>query len=109
MAHIPSVSLRYIINHVVLPPQLPSSAEPQSVVTEAEDHLLQLTLESLLKLLENLSFEEKAALQVLEKGLRNWIAANAGGRLSTDVLSKWLVEACINGIISVAWDRIEED
>ena len=100
MAPIPLKAIEYIVNHAVLPPQLPTSAESSLVVTEGEKHLLELTLQSVQELYRYGSTNLKPTLAVLEKTLCHWANINAAGHLSTELLTSWLASVEVDGLDS---------
>lgn len=100
MAQISLQSLQYIINHVVLPPQLPSSAESSEVTQLAEQNLLQIVARSVQELLICSSNDEKLAWASLEKTFRHWRIIQHGRTLSTELLVQWLADTRPNGILS---------
>ena len=98
MAPISRESLQYIIHHVVLPPQLPSSAEDVGVTRDGEKQLLQLTLRSIQGLSRGSSNDVKPTLAVLEKTTRHWAVLNAEGNLPSESILKWLADAGKDGL-----------
>lgn len=70
MAQTSPASLKYMINHVVLPPQLPSSAEAIEVIQDGEDHILRLALQSVQELSRCCPDVLKPVLALLRKALR---------------------------------------
>ena len=98
MAQTSSTSLEYIINHVVLPPQLPSSAEAFQVVNNGENDILRLALQSVQELSRYCPDVLKPVLALLEKTLLQWATINASGHLSTNLLMKWLANLEIDGM-----------
>ena len=98
MASASRESLQYVINHVVLPPQLPSSAEDVGLIRDGEKQLFQLTLESMQALSCCSSNSVKPTLAVLEKTIRHWAILNAEGYLSVGSVLKWLADAGKDGL-----------
>lgn len=101
MAPILSAALHYIVNHVVLPPQLPSSVEPVEEVRQGEKNLLRLTLQAVQELSRCGSRQWEPGLAVLEKALCNWATINAAGHLSIEQLMSWLSNVEINGPVQL--------
>ena len=99
MAQISLQSLQYIVNHVILPPQLPSSAESSELTQLAEQYLLQIVLQSVEELAHRSSNDEKRAWASLERTLRHWrVIQGGGGSLATELLIQWLADTRPNGI-----------
>ena len=98
MTPISQASLQYIIHHVVLPPQLPSSAEDVDVTRDGEKQLLQLTLQSIQRLSRRSSNSVKPTLAVLEKTIRHWAVLDAEGNLPAETVLKWLADAEKDGL-----------
>lgn len=100
MAQISLQSLQYVVNHVILPPQLPSSAESSEVIQLGEQYLLQIVLQSVQELSPRSSNHEQPAWASLEQTLRHWRIIQDGGTLSTELLICWLADTRPNGNFS---------
>lgn len=98
MASIPLQSVLYIVNHVVLPPKLPSSAESPGVVRLAEQDLFQLVEQAVQELLRHSPVDEKPLWTVLEKTFRYWSTTHNQNGLLTKRLLKWLSDTGKDGM-----------
>lgn len=97
MAPVSLQSVQYIVNHVVLPPQLPSSAESPNVIRLAEQDLFQLVEQAVQKLLQHSPVDEKPLWTVLKKTFRYWKSTHNQSGLPTKHLLKWLADTDKDG------------
>ena len=97
MAPISLQSVEYIVNHVVLPPQLPSSAESSELIRLAEQDLFQLVKRAIQELLRHSPVDEKPFWIVLEKTFRYWTTIHSQDGLPANLLLRWLSETGKDG------------
>ena len=99
MAAIPLQSVQYIVNHLVLPPQLPSSAEPPKLTRHAEQGLFQLIKHAVQELLHYSPIDEKPVWTVLKKTFRYWgLTQNRKMGLPAELLLTWLADTDKDGM-----------
>ena len=99
MAAILLQSVEYIVNHVVLPPQLPSSAEPPKLIRLAEQGLFQLIKQAVQELLQHSPVDDKPMWTVLEKTFRYWsVTQNRKRGLPAELLLTWLTDTEKDGM-----------
>ncbi|KAL8720734.1 MAG: hypothetical protein Q9225_002434 [Loekoesia sp. 1 TL-2023] len=88
MAQCPKKELEFIINHVVLPPDLPQEAENSQLVASAEQFLLKLVLTTVRQFQRRCAVENRPPWLVVEKMLSCWIATKPYKDLSGKLLKK---------------------
>ena len=98
MAPISLQSVQYIVNHVVLPPQLPSSAEAPELILQAEQDLFELVKQAIQELLQHSPVHEKPSWTVLEKTFRYWTTIHNQDGLPAELLLKWLSKSGKDGM-----------
>ena len=91
-------SVQYLVNHIVLPPQLPSSAESPQLVRLAEQDLFRLVQQAVRELLQHSPVNEKPTWILIEKTFRYWTTTHSQDGLPADHLLKWLSEAGKDGM-----------
>ena len=87
---ISTASLEYIINHVVLPPKLPTEAEPSNTAEEAEQYLFRLLLTSVQDYRQHVAQDQRASWDTIEKMLHRWNTLNAATTLPTELFVNFL-------------------
>ncbi|KAL8826770.1 MAG: hypothetical protein Q9191_003594 [Dirinaria sp. TL-2023a] len=90
MVSITRESLDYIVNHVVLPPRLPSKAEPESAALCAERDLLQLIHSSAQEFIQHTSPEAAVTWESVERMLAQWLLLSADDTLVVDTFLQTL-------------------
>ena len=99
MARISLQSVQYIVNHVVLPPQLPSSAESPQQIQLAEQDLFHLVKQAIQDLLRHSPVDEKPFWTVLEKTFRYWSTTHKQDGFPAELLLRWLSETGTDGML----------
>ncbi|KAL8793776.1 MAG: hypothetical protein Q9195_003606 [Heterodermia aff. obscurata] len=91
-------SVQYLVNHIVPPPQLPSSAESPKLVRHAEKHLFRLVEQAVQQLLQHSPVNEKPIWTVLGKTFRYWTTVHNQDGLPAELLLRWVSEARKDGM-----------
>ena len=89
--------LRFIVDHVILPPQLPQQAESLDLVRKAEQDLLRLVLDRVRSYHGKSSPSFSEQWHTIDKMLTQWITLNLPQTLSSKALVEVLSGMRVTG------------